>query len=211
MSIIIRVADGNDLQAVLDVGHRTWPVTYGSIAGEDYVAMGLAKWWTEDATTPAIRSGRVTVAEVDGTVVGIAVVGPHEKHLVLWKLYVLPEYQGKGIGSALMESVVARATGEHLEIRLSYLHGNTSAEAFYRSKGFVEIGRESSGDGIPESVWMQFVLTPEEKAPDPQEQSLDPRDQSLEPQDQPLDPQEQLLQEQPLDSKEQSLDPQEQL
>jgi len=158
MALIIRVADGNDLMAVLDVGRRTWPVTYGPIAGEDYVAMGLAKWWTEDATVPAIRAGRVTVAEVDGTVVGIAVVGPHEDHLVLWKLYVLPEFQGKAIGTALVESVVASATGVHGQIRISYLEGNTLAEAFYRGKGFVEISRESGGDGIPESVWMRLDL-----------------------------------------------------
>ena len=163
MALIIRVADGNDLMAVLDVGRRTWPVTYGPIAGEDYVAMGLAKWWTEDATVPAIRAGRVTVAEVDGTVVGIAVVGPHEDHLVLWKLYVLPEFQGKAIGTALVESVVASATGVHRQIRISYLEGNTLAEAFYRGKGFVEISRESGGDGIPESVWMRLDLDAEEQ------------------------------------------------
>jgi GNAT superfamily N-acetyltransferase len=163
MEIIIRVADGNDLMAVLDVGRRTWPVTYGPIAGEDYVAMGLAKWWTEDATIPAIRAGRVTVAEVDGTVVGIAVVGPHENHLVLWKLYVLPEYQGRGVGTALVDSVVAAATGVHQQIRISYLEGNTLAEAFCRGKGFVEISRESSGDAIPESVWMQLELDPKEQ------------------------------------------------
>jgi len=162
MARIIRLADGNDLMAVLDVGRRTWPVTYGPIAGADYVAMGLAKWWTEGATIPAIRTGRVTVAEVDGAVVGIAVVGPHENHLVLWKLYVLPEFQGQGIGSALMESVVVSATGVHSQIRLSYLDGNTVAEAFYRGKGFVEISRESGGDGIPQSVWMQLDLDPKE-------------------------------------------------
>lgn len=163
MALIIRVADGNDLMAVLDVGRRTWPVTYGPIAGDDYVAMGLAKWWTEDATVPAIRAGRVTVAEVDGTVVGIAVVGPHEEYLVLWKLYVLPEFQGTGIGTALVESVVASATGVHRQIRISYLEGNTLAEAFYRGKGFVEISRESGGDGIPESVWMRLDLDAEEQ------------------------------------------------
>jgi ribosomal protein S18 acetylase RimI-like enzyme len=163
MAIIIRQADGNDLKAVLDVGRRTWPVTYGPIAGEDYVAMGLAKWWTEDATIPAIRAGRVTVAEVAGTVVGMAVVGPHEHHLVLWKLYVLPEYQGQAIGSALLASVVASATGVHPEIRISYLAGNILAEAFYRGKGFVEISRESGGDGIPESIWMQLELDPKEQ------------------------------------------------
>ena len=163
MALVIRQADGNDLKAVLDVGRRTWPVTYGPIAGPDYVAMGLAKWWTADAIIPSIRAGRVTVAEADGTVVGIAVVGPHEKHLVLWKLYVLPEYQGKGIGSALVESVVASATGVHSQIRISYLDGNTMAEAFCRGKGFAEISREFGGDGIPESVWMQLDLDPKEQ------------------------------------------------
>jgi GNAT superfamily N-acetyltransferase len=163
MTLVIRAADGNDLAAVIEVGHRTWPVTYGPIAGEDYVKMGLAKWWTEAATIPAIRAGRVTVAEVDGTVVGIAVVGPHERHLVLWKLYVLPEHQGKAIGSALLESVVASATGVHPAVRISYLDGNTLAGAFYRGKGFVEISRESGGDGIPDSIWMQLELDPKEQ------------------------------------------------
>lgn len=164
MVLIIREADGNDLAAVLDIGHRTWPATYGPIAGDDYVAMGLAKWWTADATIPAIRAGRVTVAELDGEIVGMAGVGPHEKHLMLWKLYVLPEHQGKAIGSALLKAVVERATGEYPHIRLSYLVGNTSAERFYRRKGFVEVGRESSGDGIPQSVWMELVLDPKEEA-----------------------------------------------
>lgn len=164
MALIIRAADGNDLLAILDVGRRTWPVTYEPIAGADYVAMGLAKWWTADATIPAIRAGRVTVAELDGTVVGIAVVGPDKNHLVLWKLYVLPEHQGHAIGSALVKSVVAAATGLHPEIRITYLEGNTLAEAFYRGKGFVEISREPGCDGVPENVWMQLVLDPKEQS-----------------------------------------------
>ena len=164
MALVIRAADGNDLAAVLDVGRRTWPVTYEPIAGADYVAMGLAKWWTADANIPAIRAGRVTVAELDGTVVGIAVVGPHEHHLILWKLYVLPEHQGKAIGSALVKAVVARASGQHREIRTCYLEGNTVAETFYRDRGFVEISREPGCPDIPESVWMQLELDPLEKS-----------------------------------------------
>jgi ribosomal protein S18 acetylase RimI-like enzyme len=162
MALLIRPADGNDLLAILEVGHRTWPATYGPIAGEDYVAMGLSKWWTAEATIPAIRAGRVTVAELDGEVVGMATVGPRDQYLVLWKLYVLPEYQGRAIGSALMESVVARAKEDHAQLRLSYQAGNAAAEGFYRSKGFAEIGRESGGEGIPDSVWMQLELDPEE-------------------------------------------------
>ena len=72
-------------------------------------------------------------------------------------------FQGQGIGSALVTSVVASATGVYPEIRISYLVGNTVAEAFYRGKGFVEISRESGGDGIPDSVWMQLELDPREQ------------------------------------------------
>ena len=160
VNVLVRRAVEDDLDAILSVGHRTWPPTYEPIAGADYVAMGLAKWWTEDATIPAIRAGRVTVAELDGEVVGLASVGPHQSHLVLWKLYVLPEHQGRGIGSALFDSVVARARGHYSQIRATYLEGNKSAQTFYRRKGFVEVDRESGCEGIPDSVWMELVLTP---------------------------------------------------
>ena len=99
----------DDLDAVLAVGHRTWPATYEGIAGADYVQAGLAKWWSAEATSPAIRQGRLTVAELDGEVVGMASVGREEDHLVLWRLYVLPEHHGQGIGSALLATVLEEA------------------------------------------------------------------------------------------------------
>ena len=111
MALTIRKADMADLDAVLAVGHRTWPVTYEGIAGADYVQAGLAKWWSAEATSPAIRQGRLTVAEVDGEVVGMASVGREQDHLVLWRLYVLPEHHGQGIGSALLAAVLEEADG----------------------------------------------------------------------------------------------------
>ena len=163
--LVIRQADGEDLTAVIEVGHRTWPVTYGPIAGEDYVAMGLAKWWTQEATIPAIRAGRVTVAEIDDEVVGMAGVGPSEGHLNLWKLYVVPERQSDGVGGRLLRAVIAKAREDgYDEIRLSYLAGNDNAAAFYEHFGFTEVERESSGSGIPDSVWMRLVLTQEEQS-----------------------------------------------
>ncbi|HET7303599.1 MAG TPA: GNAT family N-acetyltransferase [Segeticoccus sp.] len=164
--VTIRQATGDDLQGVLTVGRTTWPATYYSIAGEDYIQAGLAKWWTEEATVPAIRAGRVTVAELDGRVVGVATVGPREGHLVLWKLYVLPELQGRGIGSALLGAVLERAARDHHEeLQLSYIEGNSGAEAFYRSNGFVEFARESGGGGVPDDIWMRRTLTGQEEQP----------------------------------------------
>jgi len=161
VNVVVRRATETDVDAVMSVGHRTWPPTYAPIAGDDYVAMGLAKWWSADATLTAIRAGRMTVAEVDGEVVGVASAGPYRAHgeagegrLVLWKLYVLPEHQREGVGARLLEAVVEGARGVYPEIRLAYVDGNTTARDFYSHKGFVEVEREPGSGGLPDNIWM---------------------------------------------------------
>jgi ribosomal protein S18 acetylase RimI-like enzyme len=157
--VALRAATGDDLQGVIAVGQQTWPVTYGPIAGDDYVAMGLAKWWTADATIPAIRAGRVTVAEFDGEIVGMTSVGHLDGHLALWKLYVLPEFQSSGVGGMLMRAAIAKAKADGYDaIVLSYLDGNDNARGFYEHYGFTETGREGTGGGVPDSIWLHLVL-----------------------------------------------------
>ncbi|MEO7449247.1 MAG: GNAT family N-acetyltransferase [Humibacillus sp.] len=158
--IEVRLADGDDLAGVMSVGHRTWPPTYEPIAGPEYVAMGLAKWWTSDVVTDSIRKGSTIVAVVGGEVVGVATVGVLDDALALWKLYVVPGQHGRGIGSRLLEAVVARAVeAGHARIVLSHIEGNEDAARFYRSRGFTETHRESGGSGLPDSVWVERVLT----------------------------------------------------
>lgn len=157
--VVVREATGDDLHAVLEVGLRTWPPTYVPIAGKDYVAMGLAKWWTEEATIPPIRAGRVLVAEVDGEVVGMTSFSPQDGHFMIWKLYVLPPFHGQGLGHRLLTAAINRAHAEDFaEVRLSYLAGNDHAGEFYRRHGFVEYEREQGGSGMPDSVWVRLPL-----------------------------------------------------
>lgn len=153
--IVVRGAVGDDLAGVLSVGHRTWLATYEPIAGPEYVAMGLAKWWTSDVVTDSIRKGRTLVATRGDEVVGVATYGPQDDSFVIWKLYVLPGHHGQGIGTRLLEAVVARAVeNDQTRITLSYLEGNRQAARFYARHGFVETHRETPGSGLPESVWM---------------------------------------------------------
>lgn len=165
MGVVIRPATAYDVDAVVDVGRRTWPQTYTPLAGEDYVRMGLDKWWTVAATRPLVLAGKATVAELDGEVVGVAVVGPLTGDLVLFRLYVVPEHQGMGIGRLLLEDVMttARETG-HRILRLSYLDGNAGAERFYQGFGFVESHREPTGDGRPDSIWVVRDLWEQEQS-----------------------------------------------
>lgn len=163
--VVIRGAVGDDLSGVLSVGHRTWLATYEPIAGPEYVAMGLAKWWTSDVVTDSIRKGRTLVAVEGDDVVGVATFGPQDDAFVLWKLYVLPGHHGHGIGSRLMDAVVDRAReSEQSRITLSYLEGNQQAARFYDKHGFVETHRETPGSGLPESVWMARELEDGEQA-----------------------------------------------
>lgn len=61
------------------------------------------------------------------------------------QLYILPEAQGQGIGSALLD--VAKAA--HPELRLWTFQCNTEAHRFYETRGFVAI-EETAGSGNEE-------------------------------------------------------------
>lgn len=158
--VVIRTATGDDLDGIVRVGHETWRDTYEPIAGPEYVEMGLAKWWTADAVIPGIRVGRTLVADDAGTVVGMASYGSQDEQLVLWKLYILPAHQGRGIGRRLLDEVVTRATQlGHTELHVSYLAGNEQAGRFYERNGFGLTHREAGGSGLPDEIWLVKDLT----------------------------------------------------
>ncbi|GAB3585546.1 GNAT family N-acetyltransferase [Calidifontibacter terrae] len=158
-TVVLREATGDDLHAVIAVGEQTWPATYGPIAGKDYVAMGLAKWWTPEATIPAIRKRQVLVVEVNGDIVGMTSFSALDHHFYIWKLYVLPDFQSHGLGHQLLEGALARARAEGFtEAQLSYLDGNVDAGRFYERHGFTEFEREHGGSGVPDSIWIKKTL-----------------------------------------------------
>lgn len=152
--MLVREATTEDLDAVIHVGVTTWRATYPPITGAAYVEDGIAKWWAPEAVLPGIEDGRVLVAEADDRVVAMAGYSLFEDHLMLWKLYVLPEAQGSGAGRALMNEVIARA-GD-LPVRLTHLVGNDRAHAVYERLGFVEIdGVVSPIEGGPAEIVME--------------------------------------------------------
>jgi GNAT superfamily N-acetyltransferase len=151
--VVVRQANGNDLAAVEEVGRQTWPATYSSIFEEGLVALFLEKKWSAQALTPSIRSGRTLVAEVAGRIVGMASYGPHDSVLALWKLYVIPEAQGRGVGGRLLREVMSHAVSLGRELHISFTDGNASAYEFARSHGFTILSREPQGE-MPDLIWM---------------------------------------------------------
>lgn len=160
MGTAIRRATIADVDAVRRVGLETWPATYESFAGSEYVAHGLRTWWSEEAVLRGITEDLTFVAEDGGQVVGMAMLGNVDGQPVVWKLYVLPGHQGRGVGGALLDAAVAAARPESGPVLIEYAEGNERAAALYARHGFTEIGRDVERDGWPRTVWMKRVPKP---------------------------------------------------
>ena len=132
------------------MGHATWPATY-TFAPEGYVEHGLATYWLDGVVCQGLRDMPTWVAEVDGEVVGMANLDQRLDPPVIWKLYVVPDAQGSGAGTALIEAAIEEAGGP---VRLEYADGNERAARFYARLGFVEIQRNVDDDG-PDQIWLE--------------------------------------------------------
>jgi ribosomal protein S18 acetylase RimI-like enzyme len=153
VTVEVRAATEDDLVAIQAIGHATWPETYG-FAGDDFVAHGLATWWSEDAVRRSLTTTSTLVAVSDGAIVGVGNLDLHRDPPTIWKVYVLPSAQGLGAGSALLGELVRLAEGR--TVTLEYVDGNDRAAAFYERQGFVEVRRQAAESaGLPETVWME--------------------------------------------------------
>lgn len=80
----------------------------------------------------------------DGQPAGFIQSESHEDHLRLQHLYVMPQFQGRGIGAQALEPLLEHSAREQLPIHLDALRGSDS-NRFYRRLGFVQVG-ESEWD-----------------------------------------------------------------
>jgi GNAT superfamily N-acetyltransferase len=85
--------------------------------------------------------GRLLLAEYEGQVAGLACMRRIRENIgEIKRMYVRPEFRGKGIGRALLERLVdeAREIG-YPRIRLDSARFMKEAHSLYRSTGFQEI------------------------------------------------------------------------
>ena len=80
------------------------------------------------------------VIEVAGVAVGILAVVRQPDCLKVNQVFLLPAYQGRGIGAACMAQVIEDADAAGLPVRLQVLRANPRAVAFYERLGFAIAG-----------------------------------------------------------------------
>ena len=93
------------------------------------------------------------IIQFNGTDVGILVTSHTSDALKINQIYILPEYQGEGIGSACMTRIVDNASLEQKSVTLQVLKVNTRGIALYQRLGFTIVGEDS--------IYFQMEKSPE--------------------------------------------------
>ena len=75
--------------------------------------------------------------------VGFFITSSTSDTLKVNQIYILPEYQGKGIGSACMTRIIDDANLEQKSVVLKVLKVNTRSIALYRRLGFTIVDESS--------------------------------------------------------------------
>ncbi|HWS34831.1 MAG TPA: GNAT family N-acetyltransferase [Actinoplanes sp.] len=149
----IREATVADITGIVDIGRATWPETY-RFAGPDYIAHGLATWWSPEAVARSLGTTTVLVATGDDGLIATGNIDLRGEVPIIWKLYVRPGAQSAGVGSALIRALLALAPDR--PVRLEHLDGNVRAACFYAGHGFTLLHRRPAGQpGWPDSIWLE--------------------------------------------------------
>jgi len=144
--IAIRKARASDASALAEVFNESWRLAYRGIIPHLHLESMIQRrgpdWWRN-----ALRSGeRVLVTEVCGEIAGYPTRGVSRtrggQQGEIYELYLLPAYQGLGLGEHLFE-----ACRHQLDLRkfkgliVWALFDNTPAIDFYWRRGGRPIGR----------------------------------------------------------------------
>jgi GNAT superfamily N-acetyltransferase len=163
--IIVRRARPSDAPQMARVHVTSWQQTYrglmpDSVLDDPNLPSARERFWTGALTDERWSSNRTAVADVDGTIVGIAMAGRTTEpgateEFQLHLIYVDAAHHGCGEGPALLHAVLDPDESAALWVA----DPNPRAQAFYRKHRFVPDGRSKSEDGVREVRWVRSTGT----------------------------------------------------
>ncbi|MDE5861416.1 MAG: GNAT family N-acetyltransferase [Ruminococcus sp.] len=126
----MRKAEQEDLQVITDIVHRTIKNIYPKYYPQGAVEFFL-EYHNENAVSQDIADNNVYIIEDNNEIIGTVTINDNEIN----RLYVLPEYQGKGYGGFLLEYAEKIVLKNYEEI---ILYSSFPAKAMYLKRGYKE-------------------------------------------------------------------------
>lgn len=133
----IRKMNPEDTKQVQHVAKTSWNATYEGIYPHEVQGNFLKSAYNDEMMKRRMERSLMLVAEEDGKVVGFANFSPVKEggKVELYAIYLLPEVQGKGIGTSLLNERIEQLDGVK-EIYINVNRDNAIGRAFYEAKGF---------------------------------------------------------------------------
>jgi ribosomal protein S18 acetylase RimI-like enzyme len=139
-SLEIRDAGVDDVRGIQNVVRTTWEHTYRKSIPEDVRKEFVSQAYSTGLLRHRMEANVFLVALHNGSVVGFADFRSRSSTEVeLAAIYVLPEMQGRGIGSRLLQAGIGRFSLSK-SLMLQVEQDNTRAQRFYEAHGFRHAG-----------------------------------------------------------------------
>jgi ribosomal protein S18 acetylase RimI-like enzyme len=144
--ITISQATSKDIPIIQEIAHKTWPIAYGSILSKAQLDYMLDLMYSDESLLEQFKTKPLFfLAYEDDVCLGFTSCEnnyQNNKVTRLHKIYILPEAQGKGVGKALIEKVIAIAKENQSEVISLNVNKFNKAVSFYKKLGFVVASEE---------------------------------------------------------------------
>jgi len=165
MEILIRPWKKEDFPAVRRILWESWLAAYSSFIPEADLRAYLEATYQIASLARLYDSAFIHgfISEADGQAVGFARTQFHreENRLYLASLYLLPAFQGKGIGGRLLRTAEEKAVAHGLdELWVGVMDQNETALRWYLRKGFCFVKKEPfrmGGSTVPHRIGYKTV------------------------------------------------------
>jgi ribosomal protein S18 acetylase RimI-like enzyme len=137
MEFTIRKMQKNDIQQVQQVAKKSWNTTYKGIIPLAIQENFLSSAYNDDMMQKRLKVSFLYVSEVEGKIIGFANFSPVKEggEAELGAIYLYPEYQRKGIGTALLQEGINNLK-DVKKVFINVEKDNTIGTKFYEAKGF---------------------------------------------------------------------------
>lgn len=141
--LIIREANFNDIHTIQEIMMKVWPQTYAPIISEDQINYMIQIMYSDVSLHQQMKEGHhYWLAELEGKSIGYASFSRTENWTTykLHKLYIDPNIQRKGVGTALLNKIIQTIKSDHGKfLQLQVNRSNFPALDFYKKNGFFVI------------------------------------------------------------------------
>jgi GNAT superfamily N-acetyltransferase len=139
MQTSIRTATLNDRALIRSISERTWPSTYGHIISQEQIDFMLDWMYSDAALEEQMNKGhQFFIATYNNEDIGFCSVNKETDGHKLNKLYILPNIQGTGAGTLLLNKAVEIAKTEGSSSLYLQVNKHNNAYDFYIKKGFTK-------------------------------------------------------------------------